>query len=181
MSNLKLYCLYCIGSGLTKLLPSEITFSDNGGVLFDVIFYAETASKNEQLVISVNAGSNTDSGNRSYGDSGAEDFVSLADYNSRLLILTDCDRYTDNWFNSFYVDQSLLSRVDVIELVDNLICQRTLVKDDFATYDTHDLINFIWTLSNQEDFNVNNSLLNNVSIHFSTFNYDSKAVDGCNV
>lgn len=170
MSNLKLNCLYCIDSGLAKLLPSEINFSDNGGALFDVIYYAEAASKNEQTDISAHTSISISSGDRSCGYSGAEHFVSLADYNSRLFILTDSYPYKDNWLNSFYVDQSFLSRVDVIEQVDNLICQRFQVNDDFATYDIPDLNSTILALSIQQDFNVNKSLLNNVSIHISTLN-----------
>ena len=140
MSNLKLKCLYGLGSGLGKMLPSEIVFSDNGGTLFDAIYYVEAASKKEQPDICPHAGISVVNGDRSYDYSGAEDIVSLADYNSRLLILIDGYRYKNNWFNSIYVDRSFLIHADVISP--------------------------LWALSIQKDFSVNNSLPNNGSIRF---------------
>ncbi len=140
MSNLKLNCLYCSDSGFAKLLPSEITFSGNGDAPFDAIDYAETASKNEQTDGSAHTSISISSGDPNYGYSGAEGFVSLADYNSRLLILIDGYRYKNKWFNSIYVDRSFLIHADVISP--------------------------LWALSIQKDFSVNNSLPNNGSIRF---------------
>jgi hypothetical protein len=159
-----------------EVVSFKLSFSDNGDALFDAIYYVETVSKNEQPDISTQAGIPIATGDRSYGYSGAEDFVLLADYNSRLLILIDGYRYNDNRFGSSYVDQSFLIHVDVIGQADILSCHRFQMNDDITTYDKPDLISSLWTFSVQEEFSVNKSQPNNVSILFDFFSPFSTTV-----
>jgi outer membrane receptor for ferrienterochelin and colicins len=55
---------------------------------------------------------------RQYGSVGARGFGLPTDYNTRLLLLIDGNRYNDNIFESFYINEDFPVDIDMIERVE---------------------------------------------------------------
>jgi hypothetical protein len=140
MHHLKLNCHFGFGGCLVRLLLAEIYFSDNESVILDPTYF-EAASKNEQPDIDFGPACICDFiGDRSYGDSGVQDLVSLADYNSRLLILFEEYLYKVNALNLENVTQCFLNHDDEIAQADSLSCLRFGMSYGIAIYDLTVLI-----------------------------------------